>query len=62
MINVEDGLVFCEKRWKQAAMCDPDNVRGSYEQRKENQSRKQYSLRSKVKEQKEVSDIWNLAI
>ena len=62
MINVEDGLVFCEKRWKQAAMCDPDNVRGSYEQRKENQSRKQYSLTSKVKEQKEVSDIWNLAI
>ena len=62
MINVEDGLVFCEKRWKQAAMCDPDNVRGSYEQRKENQSRKQYSLKSKVKEQKEVSDIWNLAI
>ena len=62
MINLEDGLVFCEKRWKQAAMCDPDNVRGSYEQRKENQSRKQYSLKSKVKEQKEVSDIWNLAI
>ena len=62
MINVEDGLAFCEKRWKQAAMCDPDNVRGSYEQRKENQSRKQYSLKSKVKEQKEVSDIWNLAI
>ena len=62
MINVEDGLVFCEKRWKQAAMCDPDNVRGSYEQRKENQSRKQYSVKSKVKEQKEVSDIWNLAI
>ena len=62
MINVEDGLVFCEKRWKQAAICDPDNVRGSYEQRKENQSRKQYSLKSKVKEQKEVSDIWNLAI
>ena len=62
MITIEDGLVFCEKRWKQAAMCDPDNVRGSYEQRKENQSRKQYSLKSKVKEQKEVSDIWNLAI
>ena len=62
MITIEDGLVFCEKRWKQAAMCDPDNVRGSYEQRKENQSRKQYSVKSKVKEQKEVSDIWNLAI
>ena len=27
MITVEDGLVFCEKRWKQAATCDPDNVR-----------------------------------
>ena len=30
--------------------------RGLYEQRKENQSRKQYSLRSKAKEQKEESD------
>ena len=30
--------------------------RDSYEQRKENQSRKQYSLRSKTKEQKEESD------
>ena len=62
MITVEDGPAFCEKRWKQAATCDPDSVRGSYEQRKENQSRKQYSLRSKVKEQKEVSYIGNSAI
>ena len=36
--------------------------RGSYEQRKENQSRKQYSLRSKAKEQKEESDIGCSAI
>ena len=42
---------------------DPEHLkknvgkRVSYEQRKENQSRKQYSLRSKAKEQKEKSDI-----
>ena len=36
--------------------------RGLYEQRKENQSRKQYSLRSKAKEQKEESDIGSSAI
>ena len=36
--------------------------RGSYEQRKENQSRKQNSLRSKAKEQKEESDIRSSAI
>ena len=85
MITVEDGSAICEKRWKQTAMCDPDNPRqtsngspprrikdstcitdpehllkknvgdrGSYEQRKENQSRKQHCLRSKVKEQKEA--------
>ena len=36
--------------------------RGSNEQRKENQSRKQYSLRSKAKEQKEESDIGSSAI
>ena len=36
--------------------------RGSYEQRKENQSRKQYSLRSKAKEQKEESDIGSSTI
>ena len=36
--------------------------RGSYEQRKENQSRKLHSLRSKAKEQKEESDIRNSAI
>ena len=88
VITVEDGPGFCEKKWKQAAVSDPDNTRqtssnGSrprriedsicitdpeylkknvgeralYEQRKESQSRKQYSLRSKAKEQKEKSDI-----
>ena len=31
--------------------------KSSYEQRKENQSKKQYSLRSKTKEEKEESDI-----
>ena len=31
--------------------------KSSYEQRKENQSKKQYSLRSKTKEKKEESDI-----
>ena len=95
MITVEDGLAICEKRWKQTAICDPDNTRQasnespprrikdficitdpeqrkgekknvgervSYEQRKENQSRKQYSLRSKAKEQKEESDIGCSAI
>ena len=95
MITVEDGSAICEKRWKQTAMCDPDNTRQtsnespprrikdficitdpeqrkgekknvgervSYEQRKENQSRKQYSLRSKAKEQKEESDIGCSAI
>ena len=42
---------------------DPEHLkknvgeRVSYEQRKENQSRKQYSLRSKAKEQKEKSDM-----
>ena len=36
--------------------------RGSYEQRKENQSRKQNSLRSKAKEQKEEPDIRSSAI
>ena len=36
--------------------------RGLYEQRKENQSRKQYSLRSKAKEQKKESDIGSSAI
>ena len=82
MITVEDDAAICEKRWKQTAMCDPDNTRqtsngspsrrikdstcitdpehipkknvwerGLYEQRKENQSRKQYSLISKAKEQ-----------
>ena len=35
---------------------------GSYEQRKENQSKKQYILRSKAKEQKEESDIRSSAI
>ena len=95
MITVEDGSAICEKRWKQTAMCDPDNTRQtsnespprrikdficitdpeqrkgekknvgervSYEQRKENQSRKQYSLRSKAKEQKEESDIGSSTI
>ena len=88
MITVEDGPAFCEKKWKQTAVSDPDNTRQtssngsrprriedsicitdpehlkknvgervSYEQRKENQSRKQYNLRSKAKEQKEKSDI-----
>ena len=88
VITVEDGPAFCEKKWKQTAVSDPDNTRQtssngsrprriedsicitdpehlkknvgervSYEQRKENQSRKQYSLRSKAKEQKEKSDI-----
>ena len=36
--------------------------RGSYEQRKESQSRKHYSLRSKAKEQKEEPDIGSSAI
>ena len=79
MVTVEDGPPICEKRWKQTAICDPDNTRrtsneipprrikdsayitdlehlkknvgekDSYEQRKENQSRKQCSLRSKAK-------------
>ena len=34
----------------------------SYEQRKENQSRKQYILRSKAKQQKEESDVGSSAI
>ena len=44
---------------------DPEQSKGeggSYEQSKENQSRKQYSLRSKAKEQKEESDIGSSAI
>ena len=27
MITVEDGPAVCEKRWRQTAMCDPDNTR-----------------------------------
>ena len=95
LISVEDGSAICEKKWKQTAICDPDNTkqtsngspsrrikdaicltdpeqrkgekknvgeRVSYEQNKENQSRKQYSLRSKAKTQKEESDIRSSAI
>ena len=92
MVTVEDGPPICEKRWKQTAICDPDNTRqtsngspprrikdsayitdlehlkknlgekDSYEQRKENKSRKQCSLRSKAKERNDQSDRGSSAI
>ena len=88
LISVEDGSAIYEKKWKQTAMCDPNNTkqtsngslsrrikdsicitdpeqrkgekknireRVSYEQSKGNQSRKQYSLRSKAKKNRKKS-------
>ena len=62
VITVEDGPKFSEKKWKRTTMSDPDNTRQTSERREKNQSRKQYSLRSKAKEQKQESDIGSSSI
>ena len=59
--RIKDSICITEPEQRKV---EKTNVgeRGSYKQRKENQSRKQNSLRSKAKEQKEESDIGGYAI
>ena len=59
--RIKDSICITEPEQRKV---EKTNVgeRGSYKQRKENQSRKQNSLRSKAKEQKEESDMGGYAI